>query len=126
LYQAWQNMVSRTTPGSAHQRAYPSYIGVQRDPRWESFTTFRDDMGTAHFPGACLARYGDSGDYTPDNCRWTTKTENARDRIKHFTSSGRPALDVARENGIAPGTFYKHLLYAGWSADEAAGVVARV
>lgn len=124
LYQAWQNMIARTTPGSAQQQG-TSYEGVNRDPRWESFTQFQEDMGSSHFPGACLARYGDSGDYTLDNCRWVTKAENARDRTKHFTSDGRPAVEVAEENGIPRPTFYKHLLYSGWSADEAAGVVAR-
>lgn len=124
IYMAWQNMLSRTTPGSAHQRAYPTYVGVQRDPRWDTFGAFFEDMGATYFPGACLARYGDAGDYTPDNCRWLTKAGNARDKGKHYTSDGRLGVDVARENGVPLGT-YGPRIAKGWSVDDAVKVAAK-
>jgi hypothetical protein len=123
VYQAWQNMLARSTPGSAIQGDTPSYVGVGRDPRWESFTEFYADMGGTHFPGAALARYGDTGDYTPSNCRWVTKAQNARDRIKHFTSDGVPGVDAAEANGVPRGTFDARIS-RGWSVDRAAGVLS--
>lgn len=124
IYLAWQNMLSRTTPGSAHQRTYPSYVGVQHDTRWDAFGAFYEDMGATYFEGACLARYGDTGDYTPSNCRWVTKAENARDKIKHFTRDGRPGIDVARANGVPLGT-YGTRIAKGWSVDEAVKVAVK-
>ena len=123
IYQAWQNMLARSTPGSAMQRYVPSYQGVGRSQRWESFTGFVEDMGGSHFPGACLARYGDTGDYTPENCRWLTKADNARDRTKLFTSDGRPGVEAARANGVPQGTFAGRVA-RGLSVDEAAGVAS--
>jgi hypothetical protein len=79
-YESWRNMVARTTPGSSAQRNRPTYVGVQRDPRWASFEEFWADMGQTWFEGAVLGRYGDRGNYTPTNCRWITKAENGRER----------------------------------------------
>jgi len=124
IYLAWQNMLARTTPGSAQQRNYPGYIGVGRDPRWEQFTAFLSDMGDKWFPGACLARHGDRGDYTASNCRWLSKADNARDKGKHYTSDGRLGVDVARENGVPLGT-YGPRIAKGWSVDDAVKVVVK-
>lgn len=121
IYIAWQNMLARSTPGSAIQRYTPSYVGVSRDPRWEQFSAFYEDMGETYFEGACLARFGDTGDYTKDNARWVTKAQNARDRIKHFTTDGRPGIDVARENNIPINT-YGTRIARGWPVDKAAGL----
>lgn len=119
LYECWQNMLARTTPGSAQQKYTPSYEGVGRDPKWDSFLGFKEDMGDTYFPGAALARLGDTGNYTASNCRWVTKADNAKERTKHFTSDGRPAVDVAVENGVPRGTFYNRILYKGYTVDEA-------
>lgn len=124
IYCAWQNMTARSTPGTAAQKNVPSFVGINHDPRWDTFSLFYKDMGGTWFPGACLARYGDSGNYTKDNCRCVTKAQNARDRIKHFTTDGRPGVDAARENGIPINT-YGVRVARGWSIDEAAGVVSR-
>jgi hypothetical protein len=121
IYSAWQNMIARTTPGSAQQQNVPSYQGVDRDPRWDSFKAFYEDMWPSYFPGAALARLHDQGDYVPGNCRWVTKAENARERAKHFTSDGRLGIDVARENGVPVNT-YGVRIARGWTVDRAAGV----
>lgn len=117
IYQCWQNMIARTTPGHAQHERY--YQGVKRDPKWDSFTGFFNDMGATYFEGAALARLWDIGHYTKDNARWVTKAQNARDRAKYFASDGRPGVDVARENGVPLGT-YGVRIARGWSVDRAA------
>lgn len=77
LYQCWKDMRNRSTPGTYAQRVKPSYVGVGRDPRWDSFEEFAADMGSTYFLGAVLGRYEDKGDYTPTNCRWITKSESS-------------------------------------------------
>jgi hypothetical protein len=79
-YHSWKNMISRTTPGGSAQRNRPGYVGVGRHPAWSSFDAFWLNMGPTWFHGAVLGRYGDVGDYTPTNCRWITKSENAKER----------------------------------------------
>lgn len=79
LYRAWVNMRQRTT----NRRAYPTYAGVDCDPRWETFEGFvahQPTTGRAFEPGLCLARFGDLGHYTPENTRWLTRSENSREQ----------------------------------------------
>lgn len=126
IYEIWSSMVQRSTPGSYAQRRHPTYVGVGRDPRWDSFTAFYEDMGASYFPGAALARHGDTGDYRASNVRWLTPSENTREmsrtpRIKHRTVDGRPAIDVAREHDIDPSTLRRRIA-SGWSVDVAATV----
>lgn len=83
IYSCWEAMKQRSTPGSSAQRDVPSYQGVSRDPRWNSFEAFYEDMGPTYFEGAVLARYKDQGDYTPNNCRWVTKADNNREKWGH-------------------------------------------
>ena len=75
---------------------YPSYKGVQIDPRWDTFQGFVDNppAGRPYERGLCLCRTGDEGDYTPENCRWDTKANNVREQ---WNRGSRGKLDEAEE-----------------------------
>jgi len=55
--------------------------------RWHSangFENFLSDMGERP-AGTTLGRFGDVGDYEPDNCAWQTpKQQGAERRIHHY------------------------------------------
>lgn len=78
IYSAWQNMRQRVTD---HDR-YPTYVNVQCDERWLTFDGFlaNQPAGRPFEPGLCLSRVGDEGDYTPENARWLTRTENSQEQ----------------------------------------------
>lgn len=124
IYRRWVSMKHRTTPGTSGQKHNPGYVGVGRDPKWDTFEGFYEDMGATFFDGAVLARIGDSGDYEPGNVRWLTKTENARELMEgrgemHLMSDGRFAVDVAREHGVDRWNLTNRIR-RGWPVDRAA------
>jgi len=94
IYKIWNGMKQRSP--STYRRAYAN---VGRDPRWDDFANFYADMAPTYFEGAQLGRFGDVGDYGPNNCRWITAEENAaehqevlrlrREARSHDTSSLR-------------------------------------
>lgn len=81
LRQVWKNMLARcyieTSVG------YPLYgaRGIKVCERWRtSFDTFKKDMGYPTITGYQLDRINNDGDYTPENCRWTDRKTQARNR----------------------------------------------
>lgn len=65
-----------------HER-YDRYGGrsIKVCDRWlESFVNFQEDMLPTYKEGLQLDRVNNNGDYTPDNCRWTTASENMKNR----------------------------------------------
>lgn len=79
LYKAWENMRQRAGNNGG---IYPTYANVRCDPRWATFAGFlaHQPPGRPFTPGLCLSRFADQGDYSPENTRWLTRSENAKEQ----------------------------------------------
>lgn len=109
MYGIWTHMRDRcyreTDP------AYPNYggRGIYVCDRWkESFQNFFIDMSPIYQRGLELDRIDNDGPYSPENCHWVTRTENARNKRNNvFVNSiyGRVTLgELAERTGIPYGT----------------------
>lgn len=111
-YNTWRKMVERCT--NPKDISYHNYggRGVNVPDKWKAFQGFLDDMGVR--PAAMyLDRIDNSRDYSKENCKWSTKSQQARNRRtnRHVTINGvtKLLIDWAEEAGIKLPTLWKRL-----------------
>ncbi len=74
----WASMLSRCLNPNSH--AWEDYggRGITVCERWLAFENFRDDMMATFQQGLTIDRKKNSLGYSPDNCHWATRTQQAR------------------------------------------------
>lgn len=125
-YRSWQAMKSRClNPKSVGYCNYGGR-GIAVTRRWvDSFEDFLADMGPRPSKQHSLDRYPDpNGNYEPDNCRWATAAEQARNkrRTRFVAVNGQKIClaDACKLVGMDPGTIARRMTM-GLTFDQAVG-----
>lgn len=81
VYTVWQAMKRRcNNPKDSHYARYGGR-GIKVCAEWEnSYETFLADMGMPPSADYQIDRIDNDGGYCKENCRWVTRTENARNK----------------------------------------------
>lgn len=122
VYRVWCHMLGRCQNLTDQDYADYGGRGIEVCDRWKSFENFYADMGDPP-PGRTLNRIDNEGHYDPDNCEWSTSTEQARNKRNNriITWNGRtqtlPAW--AEETGIPYHTLKARLFVLKWPVEEA-------
>lgn len=124
LHEIYTNMKTR-----CHNPKYSLYHryggrGIKVCPEWEeSFSSFRSwALSSGYEDGLSLDRADNDGDYTPENCRWSTIVEQANNRRTNRIISYKGESDTlanwARKIGMSYAVLQARL-NAGWSIERA-------
>jgi len=120
-YRVWATMRQRCRDPNA--TSYPNYgaRGITVCTRWGRFENFIEDMGEPP-EGASIERRNNDKGYTPANCYWATRKEQAANtRTNRYVSVGTLRLHVAqwgRESGVSEATIRKRS-DGGWPPEAA-------
>ena len=85
LYLVWRSTLNRCRLPSVADYANYGGRGITVCDAWldyKTFSTWATEAGYA--PGLCLDRKNNDGNYEPENCKWTTRTEQANNRRSNF------------------------------------------
>lgn len=120
-YSSWRHMKARCS--AKNGKHFNDYVnrGIVVCERWMKFENFLVDMGNAP-EGTSIDRIDNDGNYEPGNCRWSTRSEQQRNRRgNHLIEVNGKWLSLAEAAEIS-GVSYNALrkrLRRGWPVDIA-------
>lgn len=127
LYNLWCSMRQRCTEGGAERTIYYDR-GIRVCDEWQTYEPFRDWAlangydKTAKRGATTIDRIDNDKGYSPENCRFVTQTENARNKrnIILVTINGETMpLTVAAEITGHSAKLARGRIARGWNPEEA-------
>jgi hypothetical protein len=122
-YVSWHCMMTR-----CYNKGHDGYHryggrGITVCPRWHAFTSFLADMGPKPSPSHEVDRIDNGKGYSPGNCRWATKAEQARNgrRARRIVFEGRDlhVEEWAEVTGIHAEILWRRTHKLGWDVRRA-------
>jgi hypothetical protein len=80
-YYSWLNMIQRCTNSANTYFHNYGGRGITVCERWRNFENFLSDMGERP-PHHTIDRIDNERSYQPDNCKWSTRKEQAKNKRK--------------------------------------------
>ena len=124
-YMAWGTMLKRCT--NKNSKKYKDYggRGITVCQRWTGdagFANFLSDMGEPE-PGMSIDRKDNNAGYSPENCRWATAKEQARNRrvslLVSMNGKTQLLIEWCEQLGMRYKTVHSRIRNLGWDAVKA-------
>lgn len=126
LYHIWASMKQRCKNPNNHKYNDYGGRGITVCNEWKVFDNFYNwSVDNGYKEGLTIDRIDNDKGYSPDNCRWATQTEQARNKrntiFLELDGERKPLPKWADEKNI-PSSVIRKRLKMGWSVNEALNI----
>lgn len=83
-YYSWAKMLQRCNNPNSTQYKWYGARGIKVCTKWLNFECFLSDMGERPSTTYSLDRINNDGDYYKENCKWSTASEQCKNRRARF------------------------------------------
>ena len=124
LYDVWTAIKQRCFNKKSTAYQWYGKRGITVCEEWESsYESFRDwSLRNGYIHGLTIDRIDSNGNYCPENCRWVTRRDQARNKRSSvkvtYKGITMNAADWADKIGMKRRTFHGRI-EKGWSAEKA-------
>lgn len=122
-YCAWSRMINRCYNPNGQDYKYYGGRGIRVCKRWRRFENFLADMGLRPEGLNTLERIDGNKGYSPDNCKWASQAEQARNTARNhrLTYKGETLCisEWSRRFGVDHRQIRKRFIELGWSVEDA-------
>lgn len=128
-YNTWASMIARCYNPKCKNYTHYGARGILVCDRWRwSPDSFIDDMGESK-PGFSLERIDVNDGYYPENCKWATAKDQARNkrnnRLISFNGITQCESAWAESLGIKRSTLHNRLTVRGWGIEKSLTIPVR-
>jgi len=128
LYHIWENIRERCNCPTVKNWMDYGGRGITVCERWDNFQAFYDDMAATYKPGLSIERKDNNKGYSPENCKWATRIEQANNRrtnrLLFFNGQILNESQWSKITGLSR-TLISTRLKAGWTIQKTLGTPAR-
>lgn len=122
-WDTWNSIKQRCKEGNKGSYKFRHYKGINVCARWlASFEFFLFDMGRRPSKLHSIERKDSTGDYTPDNCKWATRQEQASNKRSNvyvpFNGERLCIAEWSRKTGINA-SLIRRRIREGWPVEKA-------
>jgi len=122
LYQTWLHMRCRCLSPKSQDYKYYGERGVKICKEWEDYKAFHDwAYKNGYNDNLTLDRVDNNGDYSPENCRWATRKEQAMNQRTNRKLSLHGETKTVSEwsdiTGLSSACI-RNRIYRGWTEEK--------
>jgi hypothetical protein len=119
----WSHMINRCYNPKDGRYSHYGARGISVCEKWKDIEQFIADMFGSYEKGLTIERINNNGNYCPENCRWATRTEQARNKSSNVNISfdGKTLClsEWSQLIGVPYGTLWERIKILGWPPERA-------